>query len=285
MANPVGPSPALRFNEVMAENAGAVTNGGTLPDWVELYNPGTNAVFLANWSLSNSGNPRKYVFPSGTTIAGQSYLVVWCDSQTGAPGLHSGFNLGRKGESLFLYDAATNRVDAFTFGVQLANYTVGRVGPAATWQLCLPTPGSNNLAAAVGGATNLVINEWLANPAAGGSDWLELYNLSPNQPVALAGLYLATGNDLFQMRSVSFLGPRSFVQLFADKNPGPDHLDFKLSASGDQLALSDALGQPLDQVTFGPQLEGVSQGRWPNGSSTIISFAGTASPGASNYVI
>ncbi|MDB6110000.1 MAG: hypothetical protein JWR69_1750, partial [Pedosphaera sp.] len=280
----VSPTNLVRFNEIMADNAGAVTNGGTFPDWLELYNGGTNAVSLVNWSLSNSGNSRKYVFPGGTTIAAGGYLVVWCDSQTAAPGLHSGFTLGRKGENLFLYDAATNRIDAISFGLQLTNYTVGRVGVGAAWQLTLPTPGSSNLAASVGAATNLVINEWLANSVTGGSDWLELYNTSSNQPVALAGLFLGTSNELFEIRSLSFIPPRGFVQLFADQQPGVDHLDFKLSASGDAIALYDYSGQPIDQVSLVNQLEGISQGRFPNGSSTLVSFPGTASPGASNYV-
>jgi len=46
----------------------AVTNGGTFPDWVELYNTSSNSVSLNNWSLSNSGNARKYIFPNGTSI-------------------------------------------------------------------------------------------------------------------------------------------------------------------------------------------------------------------------
>jgi hypothetical protein len=277
-------SPVVRFNEIMAENAGAVPNGGTWPDWLELYNPGSNAVSLANWSLSKSGDARQFVFPGGTAIPAGGFLVVWCDGQTSAPGLHSGFNLGHKGESLFLYDANTNRIDAFSFGLQLTDYSVGRIDPDGPWQLTLPTPGSNNVAAAVGGATNLVLNEWLANSVSGGSDWIELYNLSSNLPVALAGLYLATSNELFEIGSLSFIAPRGFVQLFADNSPGFDHLDFKLSAAGDAIMLYDYLGQPIDRVSFVNQVEGVSQGRFPDGSANIVGFPGTASPVASNYV-
>jgi len=285
-AAPIPPAlNAVRLNEVMAENAGAVTNGGTFPDWIELYNAGTITANIANWSFSNSGNPRKFVFPNGTSLAAGGYLVVWCDSQTNAPGLHAGFTLGRKGESLFLYDTATNRVDALSFGLQLTNYTVGRTGSDSAWQLTLPTPGANNTAATVGSATNLLINEWLANSAPGGSDWLELYDMSSNQPVALSGLYLATSNALFHVSSLSFLGPRDFVQLFADESPGFDHLDFKLAGAGDAITLYDYSGQKIDRVSFTNQIEGVSQGRLPNGSPTIISFPGTASPGAANYVI
>src|SRR5439155_7849367 len=64
--------PILRLNEVMAENFGAVTNGTTTnSDWIELYNSGASAANLANWSLSNRGNARKYVYNSI-----QSELVV-----------------------------------------------------------------------------------------------------------------------------------------------------------------------------------------------------------------
>jgi hypothetical protein len=274
----------VRLNEVMAENAGAVTNGGTLPDWLELRNAGPDAVNLANWSLSNSGNARKFVIPNGTDLAAGGYLVVWCDSQTNAPGLHTGFTLGRKGESLFLYDAATNRVDAFSFGLQLPNYTVGRLGPDAAWQLTAPTPGSNNVPAVLGAATNLIINEWLANSAPGAADWIELFNASSNRPVALSGLYFETSNALFQIRSLSFVGPRDFVQLFADEEPGFDHLDFKLTAAGDAIALYDSAAQRIDRIGFVNQLEGVSQGRLPDGSQTITGFPGTSSPAAANYV-
>lgn len=284
LVNAPAATPAVLFNEVMAENADAVSNGGTYPDWLELYNPGSNVVNLADWSLSNSGKARKYVFPTDASISGGGYLVVWCDTQTNTPGLHSGFTLGRKGENLLLYDSSTNRVDAFSFGLQLTNYTVGRSGPNGAWQLTLPTPGSNNIAAAIGAASNLVLNEWLANSIPGGADWLELYNTASNLPVALCGLYLASSNELFQIRSQSFIDAGGFVQLFADRVPGPDHLDFKLSAAGDSLALYDYSGQPLDRVAFVNQLEGVSQGRFPDGSANILSFPGTASPGAGNYL-
>src|SRR5204862_5577031 len=100
---------------------------------------------LGGWSLSDNGTPRKFVFPPTASIAAGGYLVVWCDSDFNAPGLHTGFALGRKGESVFLYDASTNRLDAVTFGLQLPNFTIGRAGSGAgTWQLCQPTPNAAN---------------------------------------------------------------------------------------------------------------------------------------------
>src|SRR2546426_287274 len=99
LANSSPPPAAIMLNELMADNVTAVNNGGTCPDWVELFNPGGSSVDLANWSLSNSGDPRKFVFPPNTILGAGGYFVVWCDTNTAAPGLHSGFTLGRMGEN------------------------------------------------------------------------------------------------------------------------------------------------------------------------------------------
>jgi hypothetical protein len=85
--------------------------------------------------------------------------------------------------------------------------------------LNLPTPGAANSAAATAAASNLVINEWLANAVPGGSDWLEIYNRSATQPAALKGIYLARATRC-SIKSLSFLAPNGFIQLFADELPG-----------------------------------------------------------------
>ena len=58
------------LNEVLASNHSMTNGAGATPDWIELFNPSTNAVNLGDVSLSDDSNvPRKFVFPSGTTIA------------------------------------------------------------------------------------------------------------------------------------------------------------------------------------------------------------------------
>jgi hypothetical protein len=63
---------------------------------------------------------------------------------------------------------------------------------------------------------------------------------------------------------------------------GANHVSFQLAHSGATLALFAGSGVPIDVVSFGSQLKGVSQGRIPDGSSTWARFPGTATPGAPN---
>ena len=282
-APPVQSPSLIRLNEVMADNVSAVTNGGACPNWVELRNEGQAAQVLEGWSLSAGGDPRQFVFPAGTSLAAGGLQVVWCDTgSNGAPGLHSGFDLRPAGGSLFLYDAATNLVDAVSFGLQLANYSVGRID--SLWQLTRPTPATTNQPALTASSTNLALNEWMANALPGQEDWIELFNRSPDRPVALRGVWLATSNAVQQLSALSFVPPGGFVLLRADERVGVDHLDFKLPAAGEAIVLSDEGGREILRVTYTAQAEGVSQGRYPDGSATVRTFPGSASPGAGNYV-
>lgn len=273
---------SIVLNEVMADNLGAVNNGGTSPDWIELHNTSGSPVNLAGWSLTDDGNARKFVFPS-TSIPAGGYLTVWCDATTNTtPGLHTGFSLDKDGDNVFLFDASTNRVDALSFGLQVGNYSVGRIG--GNWTLTIPTTNATNVEASTAPATNLAINEWLANPTPGLPDWIELFNLSSTSPVPLQGIYLATSNNVHQLTSLAFLAPRGYVQLFADEGVGPDHLDFKLPASGGTITLSDAAGSAIQSVTYPAQIEGVSRGRYPDGGALFYNFTGSVSPETTNYL-
>ena len=283
LPNSTSAAAAVVLNEVAADNLGSVDNGGTFPDWVELRNTTASPVDLEGWSLSDDGTARKFVLPGGTTIAANGYFVIWCDAVTNTtPGLHAGFGLDREGDSLFLYNAQTQRVDAVTFGMQVANLTIGRVN--GDWTLTTPTPSAANSAASVAAQSELSINEWMANAAPGSDDWLELYNRSASLPVSLRGVHLGTTGALFQVRSLSYLAPNGFVQLLADEGGGANHLDFKLPAAGGEISLFDSTGTFLEKVTYAQQVEAITQGRLPNGSATITSFPGSVSPGASNYV-
>ena len=266
------------INELMADNQTAVQNGDSYPDWLELFNRGTNTVNISNWSLSDSGNARSFVFPASTTIAAGGYLVVWCDSTTNAPGLHAGFALAKSGDQVFLYDANTNRMDAISFGQQVTDLSLGRVN--GLWQLTLPTPNATNVPAALDLFTNVAINEWLTT---GPTNWIELFNRSSNAPVALQGGYLTSSNSLFRIGALSFLSPRGFLQLFADILPGPQHVDLALPAASNTIALYGNTAIQTDSVNYGAQTNGVSQGRFPDGAANLF-YMPMPTPGAANII-
>ena len=109
---------------------------------------------------------------------------------------------------MFLYDANTNRVDGISFGQQVSDLTVGRVG--GVWQLTTPTPNGANVAAATAPGNAVVINEWLANSDPSAPDWFELFNTSSSAVAALRNFYVGNSNAIFQMRPLTFLAPRGY---------------------------------------------------------------------------
>jgi hypothetical protein len=282
-STPVNGTGTFQLSEIMANNVSAVVNGGIYSPWIEVQNNTSVTASIAGWTLSDPVASQKYNFPSGTTIPANGYLVVWCDSADGAPGLHTGFPLNPTGDTVQLLDSNKVRWDAVQFGNQPANYSIGKI--SGTWQLTNPTPNAANTAAALAPSSSVVINEWMANALPPNPPWIELYNTSSTLPAALKGDILQTNTDLFQITALTFIAPNGYLQLFTDDLPGVNHVDFILPASGTTLSLLDPNGNTLNTVTFGAQALNVSQGRNPNGSSTIVSFPDGGSPGAANYSI
>lgn len=284
---------AIVLNEIMADNRAAVANGNTSPDYIELLNTTGADQSLNGLSLSDDVLlPGKYVFPPGAMIPAFSRLVVWCDDETNAPGLHTGFGLDNDGQTLALFAVGPGTyqlADVATFGIQAPNYSLSRDPDGfGAWQLALPTPAMGNdfTSTPTASPANLKINEWMATDA-NGPDWFELYNPG-NLPVVLGGLYFSD-NPFYATNSpvppLSFIGPRSYVQFIADNRPEDNarHVGFRLDGSGDALALYNG-ATVVDSLYFGPQFSGVSEGRLPDGATNIVSFPNSASPNDPNYL-
>lgn len=281
--------PHIRINEVLANNSGALNNGGAFPDAIELYNDSSVAVDLSDYSISDDpAAPRKFIFPAGTTIAPGNYLVLYADDPSSAPGIHLGFNLSSTGEGVYLYGqgAGAPLIDSVVFGLQLPNESIGRVGDGTTWALTSPTFGSANIAAPIGDPTKLKLNEWQAAGAPPfSSDFIELYNPT-TLPVSLGGMYMT---DQFiglpakhQFTPLSF-APAGFLKLTADgdTSAGADHLNFQLDHDRGEIALLDQNLKTVDYVYYAAQRAGVSEGLLPDGSGTYI-FFNQPSPGQKN---
>lgn len=287
----ISTSPVL-LNEVFARNLTRTNLDGVVADWIELYNPASTSASLDGLSLTdNPGEPRKWVMPDGVVLAPGKFLTIACDPlQLPAAG-NTGFGLNGSGGALYLFDRSERGgalLDAVFYGVQAADFAIGRVPDGSpTWLLTVPTAGQVNTAAALGNPALCRINEWMADPATG-DDWFEVFN-SDTRPISLGGLFFT---DNFETPFTSPVSPLSFVgvgadayrQYFADGKPGngANHLNFSLKKSGEAIGLYTVAGQLLDGVTFGGQLADVSQGRFPDGSATIVAFPGRATPQAPN---
>lgn len=274
------PGGGVVLSEVMVLNQGFIPNGGATPPWIELHNPGATEVPLTGWTVGNDANPRAFSLNFGATIPAGGHLVLWCDSRFEDPGLHTGFGLGAPTERIYLHNPAGQRVDAVALGLHLVNTSVARV--EGRWVLAVPTPGGPNIAAPLAATSQLAINEWLADPPPGESDWIEIFNRDGSFPAALQGTSLTVNGRTFRISSPLHVPARGHVQLFADEQPGFDHLDLRLPAAGATIILRDEAGNLIDQVTYGPQVEGFSEGRVPDGSGTIARLGAGPSPKQAN---
>ena len=69
------------INEVVSSNSIYIDEDGDTPDWIELYNYGSQDVNLENWSISDDLNDlSKWHFPN-VTIPANDYLMLWASDK------------------------------------------------------------------------------------------------------------------------------------------------------------------------------------------------------------
>jgi hypothetical protein len=100
-------------------------------------------------------------------------------------------------------------------------------------------------------------------------DWIELYNTS-NHRINLSDLYLSDNkNDKLKWRFPINASIDSHSELIVwtdgDSTQQGLHTNFKLSAAGDSVYISNSSGFVIDSVYFGPQSPDISYFRCPNG--------------------
>ena len=124
----------------------------------------------------------------------------------------------------------------------------------------------------------VMINEFLASNKTGEmnekgkyEDWIELYNAT-NAPLNMDGLHLSdtySNAAKYTFPSNTIIPAHGYLLLWADENATTTsylHCNFKLSASGEQLILTDATGKVLDSLSFGAQGDDISYARCPDGT-------------------
>jgi len=124
-----GSANGVVINEFVAQNNnGEVDEAGSFEDWIELYNNNDFSVDLSGCFLSDSpDNLVKWMFPQGTIIPENGYLIIWADNDPLDGPLHAAFRLSSLGESIILSNPDQSIVDQFDFGSQMANMASARV--------------------------------------------------------------------------------------------------------------------------------------------------------------
>lgn len=293
---PLPPYPALWLNEAQPENLAGPTDGaGDRDPWIELYNVGDSPLSLEGCYLSdNYSNLTLWAFPAGASIQPGQFLVVWADGEpheTTAAEYHTSFRLAPGTGTLALarlVDGSPQILDYFNYEGVAPGQAYGSVPdgqPFYRQVLFAPTPGSTNLDTLP--PPVLYINEWMAanntgsgiaDPADGDyDDWFELFNPGP-LPINLEGYYLSDNPAiplLYRVPAGYVVPARGFLLVWADNEvvqnrpDRPDlHVNFRLAQAGEAIVLTAPDGRVMDSVSFGPQTENVSEGRYPDGAAT-----------------
>ncbi len=293
--------PLVWLNEVLPDDvAGPLDNTGRKAPFIELYNSDTSVVDLSAFYLTDTyTNLTRWQFPAGTVIAPGSFLVVWADGrpeQTAVGAPHTSFRLDPGTGSVALVRiqgsgsvaAVMDYLDyrQLPTGRSFGSYPDGE--PRGRRSFHAVTPGKPNDPAFP--EVRVVINEFmagnlstLADPADQKfDDWFELFNAGTTA-VDLTSYRLTdnlTNSTQFVIPPGYVIPPGGFLLVWADNDTRQNvatnrdlHVDFKLSLTGEQLGLFSPDGTLVDGLTFGPQSNDVSQGRYPDGEAgPLVSF-------------
>jgi hypothetical protein len=250
-----GPLPGVVVNEVLANT------DAPQADRVELFNPTAAAVDLGGWYLSDSAaDYRKFRIPDGNVLQPGAHLVF--DESA------LGFALDGEGDDVWLVEAdrasgrLTRFVDRVEFGPTAPGAAAGRWpsgSPGARLYPMSPTIGLPNAGPTRG---PLVINEIHYAPAAGGQEFIELYNPTTTA-VSLDGWRFTDGID-YAFGADAVLAPGGYLLL----------------VSGDPAAFRAAHGVPAGVPVVG----GFTAGGFLNvldnaGERLTFSRPGAAVPG------
>ncbi|HMJ66034.1 MAG TPA: lamin tail domain-containing protein, partial [Candidatus Binatia bacterium] len=162
-------------------------------DFIELYNPNTNAVNIGGWFISDDfTTPKKFRIPAGRTIPAGGYAVFDETDYNADPNSPLSFSFSSKGDEAYVFSGDGTNLTGFfhgyEFGAAENGVSFGRyytsTGGVHFVAQSARTPGATNALPKVG---PIVISEIMYHPPdrPGGADdqemeFIELYNVTSN---------------------------------------------------------------------------------------------------------
>lgn len=223
----------------------AVSNGGSPDDWIEFYNAGDTAADLSGYTVRDNQDDNSYVFPAGTTVGPNEYLVI--DHLDGDFG-HFDFGLG-KGDSVRLYDPLGELIDERSWPDNEHAVPSFGLDAAGVWRVTTEsTKDAVNEFAEAEVPFAVRINEAVSN---GGSpdDWIEFYNAGITA-VDLGGYRVQDNGDKnpYSFPAGTVIEPGAYL-VIDTVTDGAGDFDFGLG-KGDSVRLFDPAGELLEERTW-----------------------------------
>lgn len=268
------------ISEIMAANQSVLMGSGTLPDWVELYNPGTEPADLSGCYLSNDPQNRgKWQIGQLVLQPGQRKIIA-CAGLNAENG-QATFSISRDGATLVLSGRHGNVMSV----VQMPS-----MGKDHVWALQedgsyadsgMPTPGYENTEAGYGAwleslvpFRSLAINEvmpsnsvYLRQSDGKCYDWVELYNCS-DETIELSDYYLSNDPDepqLFRLPEGQLEPGDYFVVILSGNTEltTDKHVNAPFTVGKDEswLYVTGSDGKISDLIRIWDTPSGVSVGR------------------------
>lgn len=278
----------LVVSEVVSSNKRSLVDEslGT-PDWIELYNAGTEALDLSGYGVSdNMRDLHKYVFPEGSSLGPGEYLILYAttadDASAASAAKCTNFGLSKSGDYLFITDAYYGIVVQMEIPPLYTDVSYVRADDGTYGFCAVPSPGAANTGEVymtldgVFAAQNLdalQISEVMPTDTGDHDRWVELYN-SGTSAVSLENFCLSDdeGDPLKWQIPSGTVAPGGYVCLFLTGQGGDAadgiHSTFRLSNEDSVLLLSDLQGTSIDRIGW--------QAGVPKGVSIVKDASGAA---------
>lgn len=269
-------------------------------EFIELANIGNTSATLSGARFSEGIS---YTFGATVLLPGELIVVArdpaaftsayGTDGIRLAPGSYSG-KLDNAGEQITLVDALDQPIAAFKYD-DGGSWPSRPDGLGSSLEVAVPggnpdEPDTWTASRRIGGSPGLlqsptpppvVINEVLPHTDPPYEDAIELFNTG-NDPVDLGGWYLSDSTEepaKYRIPAGTTIAPLGYAVFYELQfNTNNTLVPFALSSPhGDEVVLttSDAHGNPaefVDTVSFGPSLNGLPFGRWPNGTGELTTL-------------
>ena len=118
-------------------------------DFIELHNTGTTTIDISGYGLSDKETkPQKWLFPNGTVLDPDEYLIVWCSGRNESfnGNYHSNFKISQtKGnEYILLSDASGAIIESSLYELTLLSHSRVKQADGSWWIARNGTPGQAN---------------------------------------------------------------------------------------------------------------------------------------------